>query len=93
MSSDSVPIEAAESHSLGDMIYGMVSSFNYKLWIFIFIIFLIVTNSIFTSRVIGLLPNTTQQDGKPTNLGVLAQGGALVLSGIVASVAIQSGVI
>ena len=79
--SEPVVISAGSSGDLVTMLLDIIGSMRIKLWGLIFILFILVNSSPFVNRILSNVNGATI--GKsPTNYGIMLQGLALIIAGM-----------
>jgi succinate dehydrogenase hydrophobic anchor subunit len=83
---------ADKKSSLFDVVIDAVSGIQYKFFILMFIIFMIISTDVFASRVLGKFEGTIE--GKNiTSWGTMLQGTFLVLACIIIHAGIDAGIV
>ena len=78
---------------LASAFVGFFTSINYKLIMFIFIIFIFVTSDVFIDKVVSRVDGTVENMRETTNKGAFIQGLCLLLLYMIADLVIQLGFI
>lgn len=89
---DSDPLLCTKPDDFAGLITDALSGIQYKLILFLFLLFIILTSDIFTNRVLSRISGAVNMK-QPTNYGVMIQGTFLVLFFAVIDVLIRQDVI
>jgi hypothetical protein len=91
--SDSDPINQGKiPDTLTRIIVDAVASAHWKLYAFIFVLFIFISSDVFIGSTLGHIAGATE-NGTPTNYGVFIQGLFLVLFVIIIDIAISQKIV
>jgi hypothetical protein len=94
--SDSEPITVSEKNLPSDLnpVFGeFLSSIPYKFLFYIYIIYLLLSNDVFYTRILGKLDGAVESHGSPSTYGTIITGVLLVLFVTVIDVLIKKHII
>lgn len=90
---DSEPIASVRApDAIGSVFVDLISKINYKIAIFLFILFVLISSDVFVSRVLGHIPNATK-GASSSNYGTFIQSMFLAVGYIIMDILVRNEVI